>query len=1021
MLYILEAIFWLCPRRLGVRRVKLSRRDFLLGTVSALALHVADARVLRGSPTASVIGGSSVVVNAGQGQFAFLNIAKNFAPTSTQAAWPGTLDANQYPGTGFTGNLTNSQTNVAESTYYGHYLVYWSGSSGFQFTGLPAIVYSGGAYVFGITPSTSGSVPNNFGMSTSNGSPTAGPGVSNPVEFAFGFLLTAVGTNGGLLQFTTQNSNDLVNTATGAQVSLNNLTYSGGAFPFGPNSDGSWTITSDGANHLTLQGSGALSAANVSLAAGGAGTQTEAVLSVASVSWQVFSTTTGWTNLVWCKKADNAAILAGQYVSPTFVNTFKGLKPAFIRVMDMSSVQNIAGAQYAQRVTPSTMSWAGNNPLPYWGGTLSNTSDAFTCSNPTASPASGAYIDGEVVCAQVGASAANTTQKPTLNVGGRGAAPIYTSAISQLNCTFGGPVPPTGTVISFVFSANGGLTSPFTYHYTTSTSVSGPGGVLDNSFANIAINIRADINANTRGNSGALITAGLTCFNPTIAGSLMAFVYNPNVNSSGAPSLGAGMTITGSDNASSGTYTFGFVPVSYMANSAYCALTYNALIQGWVTTVGNTNGGGVRSGPPIEFYTDLCAKVGAGMWLNVGIIDQPTTIYSTVLQIAQASPAVNLNIEFGNETWNYGESSALPCQTLGAALGLVAGSGQDLHGFVGLRVIQMAQQAVQAWSDAGRSRSQLKVLNAYQFVDMNTAGTTPTCLYRMLGQVLNASGTGTNAFLKAFGGPANGTSTPTAITTNYSVAPNRPVDWSDDISPAPYWMGGQLNAYGPQGHLNTSGLTATDYSPLLTASNNYVNGTTLQKAAALDFLYSTSTLTGTMYDAASFASDAYSLKLFALGSSDPAAGYWGVGTFVASLDSSRAGTGTSGGAQAKCGVICYEGGDANGPVANAGDLPNLIADLTTLGDNSTSFGGTGNPTTDATNIAILYEAFRNDARYGALVTRYLTEARAAFRSGGTRDAMPAWFGFEGPGDFSLYPGSLLTTPYQSYGAIGAFV
>jgi hypothetical protein len=990
--------------------MKVSRRDFIhagcLATAVTLSTPIVDQAEAFWKGLAIV--GQKTIVNLNSGKLAYLNIAKGFSLKSSQAGWQGLIDANGYP----SGTLTQTISDVLslDDTYYGRYYIYWLGTGCLQFNP-QAIVYSGGASVTGVSPSASGSTAFNFTIGL-----TGQPRLATPVEFAFGCLISGIADNGaGLVRLTSTLSNAFSNIATGSVYSINNITNL---------SAGPWTITKIDANHIDLQGS----TYNVTMAVvgGSPGTASEAILGMtANVSYLFLTSGTysSWITLVWCEKPDAAAAAAGEMVSPKLVSALAPLRPKVVRVMDVCAVQHIAGEKFADRTLPSTLSWkTTTRPVQaYWGGIATNGgADDFTCSNPSGSPA-GAFVDGEVIIAQIGATSANVGFNPTLNPGARGAKPIYNSNLSLLGLSMTGTVPPTGTTISLVFTG-GGLASPFTYIYLTSTSVNGPGARLDDSFANITVNIRADIQNNTRGNAGALVAAGITCLNTN--GSLGTMSFSANRN---APTLDTGFTATGSDSALSATYGFGRVAAAQLANNTICAFTYSTLLGGWISKVGGTTAGGVRGGPPLEFYAELCGKVGCGLWYNIGLLSQQADITGIVTTFANATwngqPAIKtLCLELANEMWNAIQSQWPPCYNLGNALGLFSTS-QGQYGFSGLRIAQMAKLASDAWVAAGRSRSDLKIVNAYAFSQFNALGTSQASKYQFNGQDLNASGSGTNATLKAYGAMPNGSSAPTAITTDFSAAPTRPIDWSDWISPAPYWQGHSYNAYGPDGRIPTSGLTAADYSGLLTASNNYVNGNAAQKAAALDFLYSGGMAgAGDLYDgpATNSGEQARRLRAWANGSGvSGAQSYFGCGIVAASYDISRSTTGTSGGAQLTLGVACYEGGLSTGPVT-ANETSLWATDLTTLGDNSISFGGTGVPATDAANITTLFAAFKNDSRYYDLTLRYCTEFVAAARVTSTREAYPAWYGFEGPNDFALYPGSIKTTPFQSYNAFAAF-
>jgi hypothetical protein len=1014
----------------------LSRRDFLTSTSAAavtMALPKSSEAWTHGSAITTT---APVVANfAGADPLYFtntyLNMAKIWNPTSSQVGWPGVLGGtNGYPN----GNITTNARGLIypDPAYYGHYLLSWTDSGGSGAIGLigagnPVILYSGGngsATVFGISPSASGEAVN---FTVQSG----GRGVN--IEFAYGLLIKAVGTDSGNIKFTTTFLNRAGNLANGMTFKFNNLT----GLPAGPNSDGSWTIYTIDNNNFGLLNSSSVSVGGITInASGTVGGNTEGIYSMSSDNPTLSGNWTGAnaSNLVWCKKSDLADINAGKLVTQVMADTWKNLSPAYIRFMDQLGTQNIQQPDYTRRVTSSDRTWAGwggYTPIAYWAGVMTNSSDTFTCpTNPTASPSSGAYVDNEVVIAQVSTTGQNTTQNPKMGITGRtGTAPIYDAGPHLLNITMTGSVPPSGTVLSFVFTG-GGLSSPFTYNYTTSTSVNGPAGVPDTSLTYISYNIRSDLQGNVRGNSGPITTAGISCQNQSISGALMSFYYNQNINASGAAQLGAGFSISASDPTSSVVFTIGFMPAGYMPNNAVCTFTYSALLQGWICAPGGdgtTGTGGVQGGPPLEFLAELCARAGSGMWLNIGMLDSPTTIYNKVFQLAQATyngqPAIgNLAVEYGNETWNLylGCYAITVAQAAALGIGINSGGGYVTHA---LRTIQMAAQATAAWAAAGRSRSNLKIVNAYQFVNMNASGTSDTSVYKLNGSGLDASGTGTNVVLKAYGGAGA-----TAITTNYSAAPNRPVDWCDWVSPATYWQGAEYSAVG-QGGLQ--GGVLSNYNGSLLAAYNYAYGNSTQQQGALDFLSNIAATSGDMYNGTLGGSSNDNVRIYdwSLGSGNPfSAGYWGIGTLVASYDTSRSSTGTSGGAQLKLGVACYEGGWQSGPTYPS----QLTASLNSLGYTNgysaalpgAAAGPSGSgdtSTTAAANLYNLFIAWKNDGRAANLVTQQFNQFRAAVRTVSTRDAYASWYGFQGPQIWALWPNLAdQSSPFQAYNAIAAW-
>lgn len=224
--------------------------------------------------------------------------------------------------------------------------------------------------------------------------------------------------------------------------------------------------------------------------------------------------------------------------------------------------------------------------------------------------------------------------------------------------------------------------------------------------------------------------------------------------------------------------------------------------------------GGLNGGPPLEFFTEYCTRAGVGMWYNIGLFYSADYITRAVINVAR-SGVKELVLELSNEVWNFGEVEYFRANNLGNALGL--GGGRSHLGFQGLRTIQMAKLAADAWTAAGRSRTELKIASGYQFVSGGYSES-PTQTYQFNGADLNASATGRNAVLKAYGGlgAAN-------LTTDHSTFPNRPVDCSDYISPAIYFGGAQYNSGNGNPSLNLE-VPLSSYNSSLLAAYNYVNG-----------------------------------------------------------------------------------------------------------------------------------------------------------------------------------------------------
>jgi len=180
---------------------------------------------------------------------------------------------------------------------------------------------------------------------------------------------------------------------------------------------------------------------NMAIVRGRAGRCSEGIVSFNMVSFNFLggfpfgSGTTQMSDLIICRKADidgtnPFGLQNGYQINADLISRIRTLKPAYIRVMDLLACINSTATNYTYRPRPTNAVYGATGWVKdYWAGgsrasgaITNNGSDAYACTNPTAS-GGGAYVDGEVVQGQI--VGANTTGFPTLNVNGRGAAPVY--------------------------------------------------------------------------------------------------------------------------------------------------------------------------------------------------------------------------------------------------------------------------------------------------------------------------------------------------------------------------------------------------------------------------------------------------------------------------------------------------------------------------------------------------------------------------------------------------------------------
>ena len=305
---------------------------------------------------------------------------------------PAILNANQYP-TGSLPSPYGGNVTIPGSGYFGHYTIQWTGTAAFNIAiSAPTIAYSGGAGVYNVTPSNTGSY---FGPPTLYNNSSQATNMN--VEFSFGTLAASVGTNGGNVQITTI-SNGAFTFVAGTHVKF--FTGVSSNLQTGPNSDGSWTIlTKDSNTQVTLANSSSIAGLVTVTGSGGVGTQSEMIMDLTNLGNQVTinfpstipgqpNPTYAFSNFIWCQTSNLADILAGHQVSQTAITFIKNLKPKYVRFMDLMATQALY-ANYSQRAPVASLIY---NTTSRWdptttGGSWGGSGDNFTVTNPSGSGA----------------------------------------------------------------------------------------------------------------------------------------------------------------------------------------------------------------------------------------------------------------------------------------------------------------------------------------------------------------------------------------------------------------------------------------------------------------------------------------------------------------------------------------------------------------------------------------------------------------------------------------------------------
>lgn len=886
--------------------------------------------------------GKSVLGIGNGNDVPFMNFFKTTSGIqSATANFPNNFSSDGYPTSTPAADIFG--TIFLPSNYYGRYRFQFTGQGSLSIDG-QFIVYSGAGFI------NAGNLT--FSLQALN--------QTNPVvEFAFGTLISGAANNGsGLIRLTVGST---LNVGTGAKYTVQGVIGTTEA-------NGLWTITVIDGTHMDLQGS-TFTNAYVS------GGEAIAQVSQTTVHFPNTGTYSAMAGAILCRKGDidgtNAFGLQvpGQpyQINADLVSYVKTVKPKYLRFLDFSGVINATATDDTKRPLVSAFAYATSYFVPsYWaGGTgtagtvTRGASDAYTCSNPSAS-GGGAYADGEIV--QGAVDLANLTMTPTLNIAARGAKPIFNNAGTTWGTiagTFG-----SGHTINLIFTGSYIAGSPYHMVYTT---VAG-----DTSADALTQSLRTAINADT-----TLQAANISA---DASSNLLQIVYNRNA--------GSGTTFSFSTTGAE-TLTFGTMRVGLLA-AGLNTFTYSMILGGWISA-----GGGLQSGiaTPVEVLCELCNRTNVNPWFEIPLLYSLTSVASMTTKIRNT---LNSNLtgafELCNEVWNFQFQTTGLSRNLGASLGLSwqGGLGQ-VDGFYGLRVRQFMAQVATSWTGAGGSRASVKCLMIHALSGGQTSSIGgATQLDRFNGADLTTG----NATYASLGGPGG-----TAGTT-YTALGQRPIDVCDGIGYATYFSGAQLGQTSASLQIppGWSG-PITFFATVLQASKDYASGST---TAALNS-FDTDVRSGTINGGAGGETIATNLT---------ASQGWE--TLYATYDTPRAGLGL-----AKLDVYCYEGGyegSVNATFSDVQSATDMTAKLNALGWDTSAYGASN--AIVAQNLVTMFYAYKNSSQFQATVTLAFTNLVSAHAA---RAALPAWYKNSGSGIWALMPSDIYTLPYyKSYDAIVAF-
>lgn len=216
--------------------------------------------------------------------------------------------------------------------------------------------------------------------------------------------------------------------------------------------------------------------------------------------------------------------------------------------------------------------------------------------------------------------------------------------------------------------------------------------------------------------------------------------------------------------------------------------------------------GGLDCYVPLAVHIAACNELNMNLWYNIPTMIDDASVTSMV-QLVTANLNSNLSWypEYSNETWNPNFVQFFYCWQMAVANSLpdnVSGSVQQNYSFSGLRTRQIMANVTSTWLAAGKPQSRLKRVMACQA--FGNTGLFNT--YKFKGNDLAAFGGG----------------------SPYNVAPNRPIDYCDTISFAPYAQGAQFNTV-----YSADASGASDYANMTAAADLYATGTAPNIATAL--------------------------------------------------------------------------------------------------------------------------------------------------------------------------------------------
>lgn len=389
------------------------------------------------------------------------------------------------------------------------------------------------------------------------------------------------------------------------------------------------------------------------------------------------------------------------------------------------------------------------------------------------------------------------------------------------------------------------------------------------------------------------------------------------------------------------------------ANGGLYTFTYDVIVNAYYAQAG-----GVQSFVPLSVIVALANQCSSSLYycFNVLVTDAEVTPIATYLK---ANVVKVTSLEYSNELWGgVGLFNNNIAVIRAAALSLPAG----YLTYQSLRHRQIMGIVTGVWT-----------------------GGTPRALSSLKRVFASATFNGGDPGFVTFG-----LSGSTLGSYGYDTKPNRPVDYSDVLSYAPYYEGPNCPAY------QTGYISGSAQQALYDAADNYASGNSTLMGLALDFVDG-DVKNGTGGNGDPSTIDYQNSTIY------PA---WN--TLAASYDSDR----PSG--MGPLIVECYEGGlQINRP---------NVATLNAISKNGALYGG------DTGRISVLFAAYKNDARWQSRLTYQFNQFMAFDHS-----VSPCWYSFVGAipiadtdhggalsDQWSSHIGDLYSTPYKTIPALTAF-